>query len=147
MYTEEAQALVHKLFPYPDQFGTLVGYRLNSINLEERTAHVTLRTDEKHRSPSGAVHGGVLSTLVDYAMGAAIFGCLKEGHLCSTIEFKLNYLAPVQVHDLIHANAHVLRLGRSHAIVETKLNVNEKIVVTALGTYNIYKPRRSAEES
>lgn len=142
MYTEEAQALIHKLFPYPDQFGTLVGYRLNQIDLEKRTAHVSLQTDEKHRSPSGAVHGGVLSALVDYAMGAAIFGCLEEGQLCSTIEFKINYIAPVQVHQLLEANAEVLHLGRSHAVVETKLSVGERKVVTALGTYNIYKPRR-----
>lgn len=144
MHNEKAQQVVEEIFSHPDRFGGLVGYHFTKTIPEEKTAIVSLDVEEKHLSPSGAVHGGVLSTVIDFAMGAAIFGCLKPGQLCSTIEFKINYLAPVRLHEKITGVAQVLRLGRSHAVVEATLSVENKKIAIGLGTYNLYTPKATS---
>ena len=47
-----------------------------------------------HRNPYGVVHGGVLFTLVDYAMGGALTSVLEGSQRCTTLEIKINYVAP-----------------------------------------------------
>ena len=37
------------------------------------SAIATVRADERHLNPGGTVHGGAIATLVDVAMGAAVF--------------------------------------------------------------------------
>jgi acyl-coenzyme A thioesterase PaaI-like protein len=39
------------------------------------------------------VHGGVVGTLVDFAMGGALTSLLGPGERCATLEVKINYLA------------------------------------------------------
>src|SRR5262245_20485968 len=41
----------------------------------------------------GVTHGGVVATLVDQALGSAVFPLLPRGTWPATLEFKLNYLS------------------------------------------------------
>ncbi|MBL7684590.1 MAG: PaaI family thioesterase, partial [Deltaproteobacteria bacterium] len=73
-----------KVFPYPDQFGQLLGYQV--LEIEAGHARTTIQIEEKHLSPSGKMHGGVLSAFADFSMGCALFLALPKGYACSTIE-------------------------------------------------------------
>jgi uncharacterized protein (TIGR00369 family) len=42
------------------------------------------------------VHGGVLATLMDTAMGSAIYTCLEDGALYTTLELKANFIRPAR---------------------------------------------------
>ena len=55
-----------------------------------------LRVDvqEKHLQPYGIVHGGVYASLIDAAAFWAAYGNIEEGIGMTTVEMKLNYLAP-----------------------------------------------------
>jgi uncharacterized protein (TIGR00369 family) len=46
----------------------------------------------EYYNPSGAVHGGYFSTLLDSAMGCAVHSCLEKGMGYATIELKLTLL-------------------------------------------------------
>lgn len=141
----EKQQDPHELFrfnfPHPDNFGRLIGYKPVDMTSTPGRAMVKLETEEHHLSPSGAVHGGVLSAFADFTMGAAVFNLLEKGQLCSTIEFKINYLAPVHQGDEIQGVGVVIHHGRSHAIIEAELHVGTRPIAKALGTYNLYYPR------
>ncbi len=128
------------IFSHRDHFGELVGYRL--LEIEPGRARTCLTVAEKHISPSGAMHGGVLSTFVDFAMGASIFKTLKKGERCSTIEFKINYLSPVKLKETILCEAKVKFMGKSHAVTEAHVFRTEgKDIAVAIGTYNIYRQK------
>src|SRR5262245_31314342 len=128
------------IFTHPDNFGLLVGYEL--LEIEPGRARTSLSIEGKHLSPSGVTHGGVLSTFVDFSMGAALFLALPKGHRCSTIEFKMNYLSPVKLGETMLAEAKIKFKGKSHAVMECHVFLPKeearKDIAIAVGTYNIY---------
>lgn len=132
------------IFHHPDNFGKLLGYKVQEI--EAGQARTSLTIKEKHLSPSGMTHGGVLSAFVDFSMGAALFQALPKGHLCSTIEFKINYISPVRLGETIVGHAKIKYLGKSHAVIECHVfrpkEEARKDIAMALGTYNIYPTKK-----
>jgi uncharacterized protein (TIGR00369 family) len=128
------------IFAHPDNFGRLVGYKL--VEIEPGRARTSLSIKKKHISPSGVTHGGVLSTFVDFSMGAALFLALPKGHRCSTIEFKMNYLSPVKLGETILAEAKIKFKGKSHAVMECHVfrpkEEARKDIAISVGTYNLY---------
>ena len=71
----------------------------------------SLDGDERHLNPHGVVHGGVVFTLVDTAMGQATMGAVEDGMRCATIELSVRYLRPITGGRLV-ATASVLEAGR-----------------------------------
>jgi len=125
------------LFPHKDHFGELIGYKYEAHG--EGWIRTSLKIQEKHISPSGVAHGGAISSFVDWSMGAAVFTILKQGQLCSTIEFKINYLSPAKLGETIFCKATVKFHGRSHAVIEFHVFREEgKDVAVGVGTFNIY---------
>jgi len=125
------------LFPHPDNWGEQVGYHY--LEHGEGWVRTKLTVEKKHISPSGVTHGGVISSFVDWSMGGAVFTTLKPGQLCSTIEFKLNYLSPVKLGEEIFCDAKVKYAGKSHAVIEFHVWREEgKDVAVGVGTFNIY---------
>lgn len=132
------------VFSHPDNFGRLLGYQVQEI--EAGRARTSLTIEEKHLSPSGMTHGGVLSAFVDFSMGAALFRALPKDHRCSTIEFKINYISSVKLGETIVAEAKIKFQGRSHAVMECHVfrpkEEARKDVAVSLGTYNIYPAKK-----
>lgn len=133
----DLQDFVKQVFPHPDNFGRLLGYEL--VSFGDGAVRTSLGIEDKHISPSGVTHGGVISAFVDFTMGAALFTKLVDEERCSTIEFKINYLSPVRLGEKIFCDGRVKFKGRSHAVIECHVFREEgKDVAVAIGTYNIY---------
>ena len=129
--------LVQKVFSHPDNFGKVLGYELESF--DDTSVRTSLVIEDRHLSPAGVTHGGVISAFVDFSMGAALFTQLQKGERTSTIEFKINYLSPVKLGEKIYCDAKVKFKGKSHAVLECHVFREEgKDVAFAVGTYNIY---------
>jgi acyl-CoA thioesterase len=88
-----------------------------------------------HMSQAQRVHGGVLFTLLDSAMGRAVLSALPEGRGCATAECKINFFRPVQKGGLV-ATGKVVNLSRSVAYAEGSIvNDEGKLVARASGTF------------
>jgi uncharacterized protein (TIGR00369 family) len=70
------------------------------------------------------VHGGVFSSLVDATAFWAVFPLLAEGLGLTTVEMKLNYLAPV-VTGRMTAVGRCLKLGKTLALGEAQVQDGE----------------------
>ena len=104
-----------------------------------------LRVDPAWHNPHGVLHGGVIYTMVDYSMGGAVMRSLPEGQLCTTIEIKISYLAPVREGTLI-VETDVVRQGRNIAFTESKVtDERDRLVATASGSMFILRPADSTE--
>lgn len=64
-------------------FTQLVGTEVSSA--EEGRVAVSLEAEERHLNPSGTVHGGVISTLIDASMAEALNTMTEEGEQPFTI--------------------------------------------------------------
>jgi uncharacterized protein (TIGR00369 family) len=71
----------------------LVGFSLDVI--ESGRVVFDFVPGEVHYNPIGSVHGGILSVVLDSAMGCAVQSKLPMGALYTTLEFKVNFVRPV----------------------------------------------------
>jgi len=92
-----------------------------------------------HMNPYGVVHGGLLYTLVDYAMGGALTSTLETGQRCTTLEIKMNYLAPAREGD-VRAEAWVVSKGGRVAVLQASVAVGETQLAIATGTFYVMTP-------
>lgn len=76
-----------------------------------------VQLEEKHLQPFGNVHGGVMASVVDAATFWATFPQVENGLGLTTVEIKVNYLAPVQRGRLI-AEGRCIKFGKTLALGE-----------------------------
>jgi len=80
-----------------EQVNTCPYFNLLSMriaSLEPGTSRLEVDVQEKHLQPYGIVHGGVYASLVDAAGFWAAYTLREGSEGMTTIEMKLNYLAP-----------------------------------------------------
>ena len=95
----------------------------------------------QHLNPHGVVHGGVVYTLVDYAMGGALTSRLAPGERCATLEIKINYLAPVTA-GLLSAEAWLVDRTARVGVLEARVHASSgELVALATGTFYIQNDR------
>jgi uncharacterized protein (TIGR00369 family) len=124
----------------PDHYGEWLGYNIDDVNLEERKVVTSIEIREDHLSPSGAVHGGVISGFLDFSCGCAAFTSLGKGELCSTVELNVKYFRPLRTGDKVIARAHIVNRGKTLCSVLGTMYLagQEKPVALATGTFNVY---------
>ncbi|WP_400193316.1 PaaI family thioesterase [Hymenobacter sp. B81] len=135
----------------PDVASLIAFY--NQINHYGRTNGMVLRVQapgqvsytmtvrDQHLSSPGICHGGVVAGLMDAVLGAAaLTQAFVEQELVSTVEFKLNFLQPVRLHDELLATARVEHHGKSLVVVDGTIECPARGVTVArgLGTFNRY---------
>jgi acyl-CoA thioesterase len=115
----------------------LLGIRRTSMASGRSTFALTIRPE--HMNPHGVVHGGVVYTLVDFAMGGALTSTLEPGERCATLEVKINYLAPALAGDL-RAEACVVSRSRRVGVLEARVHGDgERLLALATGSFYIQR--------
>ncbi|MEJ6022853.1 PaaI family thioesterase [Ramlibacter sp. PS4R-6] len=117
------------------------------LAIEEATpgrSRASITIEDKHRNGTGVAHGGVLFTLADTAMGAALYNSLEPGEICATIEIKIGYFKPVFDGPLV-CEAVVLNKGKSIASLEATIHNGEQLVSKATGTFSIFRRKTDAQ--
>jgi uncharacterized protein (TIGR00369 family) len=95
---------------------------------------VTLVPNDSHLNPSGTVHGGLAATLLDSAMGLAIWSTLEKGLGQTTLEFKISLIRPITPGmGVIRAEGTVLNRGRRVGTAEGRIT-DERGRLLAHGT-------------
>jgi uncharacterized protein (TIGR00369 family) len=95
---------------------------------------VTLVPNDSHLNPSGTVHGGLAATLLDSAMGLAIWSTLEKGYGQTTLEFKISLIRPITPGmGVIRAEGAVLNRGRRVGTAEGQIT-DERGRLLAHGT-------------
>jgi uncharacterized protein (TIGR00369 family) len=120
-------------------FAELLGMRAKFI--DEGRARFELAVDARHLNPNGLLHGGVIYSLADTAMGAALFSKLDPGEVCVTLEIKMNYLTAVTGGSLA-AEAGVVERTKRIGVLEAKVfGDDDRLVALATGTFYIQSAR------
>jgi uncharacterized protein (TIGR00369 family) len=91
---------------------------------------------DKHRNHRGIVHGGMLTTFADQAMGMT--GRRATGEKPhATIEINVQFIGAVKVGDFVEAHCEIVRETRSVLFIESKVKVGTRIVAAASGIWKI----------
>jgi uncharacterized protein (TIGR00369 family) len=95
---------------------------IDPVEVQEGRAVFEMTPAEWHYNPIGGVHGGVLATLADTALGCAVHTRLPAGTGYSTLEVKLNFVRPVTTATgRIRCVGQVLSIGRRTATAEARI--------------------------
>jgi uncharacterized protein (TIGR00369 family) len=112
-------------------------FRLLSMNvLELSPGHALMEAvvEEKHLQAFGFVHGGALASIIDTAAFWSAFCDLDENTGITTVDLKLNYLAPVKEGKLI-ARGKRVKLGKTLGLGEAEiLNGDGKLIAQGTST-------------
>jgi uncharacterized protein (TIGR00369 family) len=96
-----------------------------------------------------AIHGGVISTMVDVAGGMAAWSALEDPMArVSTVDLRVDYLRPGKTHAVL-ADGVVVRLGGRIAVTDMKIfhpGAEGEPIATGKGVYAVKVLKQSSKE-
>ena len=91
-----------------------------------------------------AIHGGIISTLIDVSGGAAVWTHFNTDDGIATIDIRVDFLRPGPDNDLV-SESEVVRVGNRVAVVSTTVYTSadkDTVIAEGKAAYNI---RRAGE--
>ena len=101
---------------------------------DDGSARMRFTASEEHLNQAGTVHGGVLATLVDTAMGAAVRSTTDEGDVPATSQLTVTYLRPGKPGPLA-VTATVRTRGEHLTVCEAEVEQDDRSLVHAVATF------------
>jgi uncharacterized protein (TIGR00369 family) len=103
---------------------------------DDGTARLELDATEAHLNEAGTVHGGVLATLVDTAMGQAVRSRTGAGDVPATSQLTLTYLRPGKPGRL-EVTGRVSKQGDHLTVCEADVEQDGRALVHAVATFAV----------
>ena len=95
----------------------MLGFHLTKV--EQGRAVFEGLPEFHHYNPIGTVHGGFAATMLDSALGCAIFSTIEKGDGWTTLELQFNLVRPLTKDTgPVRAEGRVVRRGRTVATSE-----------------------------
>lgn len=140
---------VMKFMEHNIPFNKFLGMKIISVDRGKAVFELPFKKDFIGDPFRPALHGGVISSLIDTCGGAAVFSEVEPLDRVSTVDLRVDYLLPGDLTDLI-CIAKVIRIGNhvgvSEMIVFPK-NKPEKIMASGKGVYNIKRTKQALQNS
>ena len=114
-------------------FNKLVGIRI--VRQHSDGVTIACPMSERLRNSAGVMHGGVMATLADVAMGVGLANHFDGRRPVTTTEMKINFLRPIQDGKLI-ARSHLLRIGKRLCVGRVDMfDTKRQLAGVAIVTY------------
>jgi uncharacterized protein (TIGR00369 family) len=114
-------------------FNKLLGIRIVRIHKDGVT--IRCAVDEKSKNGSGGLHGGVMATMADAAMGIGLASHFGGRQPMTTTDLKINYLRPV-TEGIATARSYIVRVGKHLCVGRVEIRDSERrLAAAALVTY------------
>jgi uncharacterized protein (TIGR00369 family) len=102
---------------------------------------LTVRPELMNRG--GLLSGAVAFTMIDYAMGSALWAQITEDEAIATLNIAINYVATAREGDIVCV-AEVDRRNRRAATLTSRVHSDDgRLLASAIGSYSIF-PRKKA---
>jgi len=134
---EHLRAIVDGTLPPPPIAGLV---QMQITEAEPGRAVFTCRPDESAYNPIGAVHGGLVCTLLDSVCGCALHTTLPQGRGYTSVEIKVSYLKAVRADSgLLTATGTVTKAGSRVGFTEGVVtDASGAVVATASSTLLVF---------
>jgi acyl-CoA thioesterase len=114
-------------------FNKLIGIRVVRRHPDGVTIDCPM-TDQL-RNGAGVMHGGVMATLADVAVGVGLASHFGRRYPITTTDIKINYLRPIADGKIV-ARSHVLRVGKRLCVGRVDMfDTKRQLVAAAIVTY------------
>ena len=115
-------------------FGTHIGPFYRPEGDDTRLAGFL--ADERHGNKRGVVHGGMLASAFDVALGNASWAAADQKP-CATVQLNVHYLGAVQLGDFAEIEASIVKTTRTLVFLRGTMTVRGNPVAVADGVWKI----------
>ena len=122
------------LDPFEIHIGPVFERRENGVR------SILLIADERHVNMRGIVHGGLLMTLADLAIGQAVWDATDHATVV-TVGMQSQFLKPAHVGDRIEVTPQIMRRTKSLVFARGDFMVGGEVVYTATSLWKVLEKR------
>ena len=119
--------------------------RLEACDLEAQSLTLVFPARRWERNGSGAIHGGIISSMFDTAMGTLTYAL--TGGLTPTIQLNVSFPRPAPDDGVLYVRPRVVKMGRTVITVTGECwdgRAPGDIVATASGTFRSFAGEKAA---
>jgi uncharacterized protein (TIGR00369 family) len=115
---------------------------LQTVEIGEGVAVIEMKATEDMANHSGFVHGGMISTLADSAMGRSL-RTLKPGVVrAMSFDLKLSFISAAKIGETLRATGRVIHAGRRTMVAECRVEgPDQRLVATASATFAVTREK------
>lgn len=113
-------------------FYNLIG--MKTLNLGPGTAEMGVMADSEHSNPLGLVHGGLISTVADAAMGNAIRTVGKKG---VTADYRVSFFKAAPIGKELIGYGKIEKMGARLIFASAEIVCEGEMLATSQGTFFI----------
>jgi uncharacterized protein (TIGR00369 family) len=125
--------------PPAPPFNDFLGIRV--LKREGGRGVAALELKAHHKNRRGVAHGGVVSSLLDSALGAAVISAMDPEEWCATLQLSVSFVSGPREGEII-ASGQLVRRGKRLAFAEGELRDGRgRVLATAQGVWHIWPHR------
>ena len=113
-------------------FANAKGLHLEFDVTDDGSVKADFQCDEAFEGYPGVLHGGVISSILDGAMGNCIFAC---GQAAVTVEMTTRFRHPVTTYSQATVSARIIRTSHPLYLLEAEIAQDGEIKATAKGKF------------
>jgi uncharacterized protein (TIGR00369 family) len=141
---KEARLDVLRLMEEQAPFNRLLGLKGDTLESGHAVITLPVREDFVGDPRRPALHGGVVSALVDTAGGAAAWAALGPGEAVCTVDLRVDFLEPARVAGPLRAEARLVRKGNRVCHVRVSVTQDGVLVAEGAAVYSIHRRKPEA---
>lgn len=124
-----------------DGFSSLVGpFWMITENSRRRLG---VQIEARHcNGHLGTIHGGMVMTFADLALGIGVSDALNGNRNCSTISLNTQFLNPVHAGEFLYCYPEVTRTSKSVIFVRGLLETKDRVVASVEGIWKVIDQSR-----
>jgi len=111
------------------------------VSVEKGQVVFEVQGAEFQYNPLGTVNGGVISTVLDFAIGCTLLSTLEIGETFTSLDLKVNFLRKITVDTpRLYTQTKMIHKGRTTAYLEAELRDQEgKLYAHAISNCMIFR--------
>ena len=125
----------HPSYGEADSWYQLVGPLFHAQDNSPGTVRLGFFSEQRYISSMNRVHGGMLSSFMDYVLFTAAASSW-EGTKLATVSLNLNFVSACPPDVWVIGSGEVIRTGRTMAFVSGQVMAQDRVIVHATGTFS-----------
>lgn len=103
--------------------------------VDEPVLHLGIRVEQRHCNLTGSMHGGMLATLADFAMGRALGRTRNSNQPLVTLNLNLDYIATTSVGSWVEMHVQLKKPNGGVVFATCEIREGERLMLVASGVF------------
>ena len=103
----------------------------------EKAVHLGLRLAKPHTNSRGLIHGGLIASLADNAMGYSCAQAMGWNASLLTISLSVDYAGSAEIGQWLAVECEVIRTGSTICFAQSLIKADDVVIARANGTFRV----------